>query len=61
MTSRKIPGEMAICLVSIKERPFSRTDQQRIADLKTKLRDEEYMNGAILRIATVLSDRLTLG
>ncbi len=33
----------------------------RIADLKRKLGDEEYMAGAILRIATVLSDRLTEG
>jgi hypothetical protein len=37
-----------------------RADQKRLADLKVKLRDPEYMNGAILRIATVLSARLTL-
>jgi hypothetical protein len=36
------------------------TDLRRIAELKSKLRDEDYMNGAILRIATVLSARLTL-
>jgi hypothetical protein len=35
-------------------------DLKRIAELKCKLRDEDYMNGAILRIATVLSARLTL-
>ncbi|HUW41058.1 MAG TPA: hypothetical protein VMV90_08590 [Rectinemataceae bacterium] len=33
----------------------------RILELKTKLGDEEYMAGAILRIATVLSARLTEG
>jgi hypothetical protein len=38
----------------------SRTDQQRLADLKVKLGDPDYMEGAILRIATVLSARLTL-
>lgn len=39
----------------------SRPDQAaRIAELKLKLRDDDYMNGAILRIATVLSARLTL-
>jgi hypothetical protein len=37
-----------------------RADQERLAELKTKLGDPEYMNGAILRIATVLSARLTL-
>jgi hypothetical protein len=37
-----------------------RADQKRLADLKVKLGDPEYMNGAILRIATVLSARLTL-
>jgi hypothetical protein len=38
-----------------------RPDQAaRIAELKLKLRDDDYMNGAILRIATVLSARLTL-
>jgi hypothetical protein len=37
-----------------------RSDQTRIAELKQKLGDEDYMNGAILRIATVLSARLTL-
>jgi hypothetical protein len=37
-----------------------RSDQERIAELKVKLRDDDYMNGAILRIATVLSARLTL-
>ena len=37
-----------------------RSDQARIAELKVKLRDDDYMNGAILRIATVLSARLTL-
>jgi hypothetical protein len=38
----------------------SRTDQQRLAELKVKLGDPDYMEGAILRIATVLSARLTL-
>jgi hypothetical protein len=37
-----------------------KSDQTRLAELKAKLSDEEYMNGAILRIATVLSARLTL-
>jgi hypothetical protein len=37
-----------------------RADQKRLAELKVKLGDPEYMNGAILRIATVLSARLTL-
>jgi hypothetical protein len=33
----------------------------RIAELKAKLGDEAYMAGAILRIATVLSARITEG
>jgi hypothetical protein len=33
----------------------------RIAELKEKLGDEAYMAGAILRIATVLSARITEG
>ncbi len=37
-----------------------RTDPKRLAELKAKLGDADYMNGAILRIATVLSARLTL-
>ena len=37
-----------------------RADQKRLAELKVQLSDPEYMNGAILRIATVLSARLTL-
>ncbi len=37
-----------------------KTDQRRLAELKEKLGDEDYMNGAILRIATVLSAKLTL-
>jgi hypothetical protein len=37
-----------------------RSDQRRLAELKVKLADADYMNGAILRIATVLSARLTL-
>ena len=37
-----------------------RSDEKRLAELKAKLGDKEYMNGAILRIATVLSARLTL-
>jgi hypothetical protein len=37
------------------------TEQARIAELKDKLRDEAYMAGAILRIATVLSARLAEG
>ena len=40
--------------------PRPRSDQKRLAELKVKLGDEDYMNGAILRIATVLSARLTL-
>lgn len=42
------------------KRPSARGDQSRLAELKVKLGDEDYMNGAILRIATVLSARLTL-
>jgi hypothetical protein len=38
----------------------SRSDYKRLAELKEKLGDDDYMNGAILRIATVLSARLTL-
>jgi hypothetical protein len=41
-------------------RSASRTDQKRLAELKVKLGDPAYMDGAILRIATVLSARLTL-
>ena len=41
-------------------RPHRGADQQRLAELKAKLVDDDYMNGAILRIATVLSARLTL-
>jgi hypothetical protein len=41
-------------------RAAPRSDQNRLAELKAKLGDEDYMNGAILRIATVLSARLTL-
>lgn len=41
-------------------RASSRTDQKRLAELKVKLGDPDYMEGAILRIATVLSARLTL-
>jgi hypothetical protein len=37
------------------------TEKARIAELKNKLRDEAYMAGAILRIATVLSARLAEG
>lgn len=37
------------------------TENARIAELKIKLRDEAYMAGAILRIATVLSARLAEG
>ncbi|HTX73217.1 MAG TPA: hypothetical protein VMC79_10370 [Rectinemataceae bacterium] len=33
----------------------------RILELKEKLGDDAYMNGAILRIATVLSARFTEG
>ena len=38
----------------------SKTDQRRLDELKVKLGDPDYMEGAILRIATVLSARLTL-
>jgi|GEM_PF-2848956 len=41
-------------------RTSSRSDLQRIEELKVKLGDPDYMDGAILRIATVLSARLTL-
>jgi hypothetical protein len=41
-------------------RASPRSDQRRLADLKVKLGDADYMNDAILRIATVLSARLTL-
>ncbi|MFZ4616779.1 MAG: hypothetical protein ACOYM2_11375 [Rectinemataceae bacterium] len=34
---------------------------ERIAEFKEKLRDEAYLAGAILRIATVLSARLVEG
>jgi hypothetical protein len=43
-----------------KGRPASRSDQSRLAELKVKLGDPDYMEGAILRIATVLSASLTL-
>jgi hypothetical protein len=39
----------------------ARGDASRIAELKAKLGDEEYMSGAILRIATVLSARIVEG
>ncbi len=39
------------------DRPLS----PRIAEFKAKLGDEAYMAGAILRIATVLSARITEG
>jgi hypothetical protein len=35
--------------------------ENRIAEFKEKLRDEAYMAGAILRIATVISSRLVEG
>ncbi len=35
--------------------------EERIAEFKEKLRDEAYMAGAILRIATVISSRLVEG
>lgn len=44
----------------VRDRAAPRSDQRRLAELKDKLGDEDYMNGAILRIATVLSARLTL-
>jgi hypothetical protein len=54
--------ESALSPVPIRapNRAFPRSDQKRLAELKAKLGDEDYMNGAILRIATVLSARLTL-
>jgi hypothetical protein len=73
MTSRKaepIPARMAVARAQVKvpapgprrasDRASPRSDQKRLADLKVKLSDPDYMNGAILRIATVLSSRLTL-
>jgi len=44
----------------VRDRAALRSDQRRLAELKDKLGDEDYMNGAILTIATVLSARLTL-
>ncbi len=38
-----------------------RPQSPRIAEFKAKLGDEAYMAGAILRIATVLSARITEG
>lgn len=42
-------------------RVADRAPSPRIAELKAKLGDEAYMAGAILRIATVLSARITEG
>jgi len=42
-------------------RAADRAPSPRIAELKAKLGDEAYMAGAILRIATVLSARITEG
>ncbi len=39
----------------------ARSNDGRIAELRAKLGDDAYMAGAILRIATVLSARLTEG
>ncbi|HOX32514.1 MAG TPA: hypothetical protein PLB91_09285 [Spirochaetales bacterium] len=39
----------------------ARSNEGRIAELRAKLGDDAYMSGAILRIATVLSARLTEG
>jgi hypothetical protein len=63
--SRETPGPSSLAAPrSVKARgsyrTSSRNDQQRLADLKLKLGDPDYMEGAILRIATVLSARLTL-
>jgi hypothetical protein len=44
-----------------KRSPAPRNDLRRIVELKAKLGDDAYMAGAILRIATVLSARLTEG
>ena len=42
-------------------RAAARSADGRIAELRAKLGDDAYMSGAILRIATVLSARLTEG
>jgi hypothetical protein len=54
-----VPAQAAIARAA-KGRPASRSDQRRLAELKIKLGDPDYMDGAILRIATVLSAKLTL-
>jgi hypothetical protein len=59
MTSRNAQESPARARRS-SNRASPRSDQKRLAELKLKLRDADYMNGAILRIATVLSARLTL-
>jgi hypothetical protein len=62
--ARICPAQMSVTRAITKgaapSRPFLRSDPKRLADLKIKLGDEAYMNSAILRIATVLSARLTL-
>lgn|GEM_PF-2059746 len=44
-----------------RRRVADRAMSPRIAELKAKIGDEAYMAGAILRIATVLSARITEG
>jgi len=44
----------------VRGRAAPRSDHRRLAELRDKLGDEVYVNGAIMRIATVLSARLTL-
>jgi hypothetical protein len=42
-------------------RGIDASEEARIAELRDKLRDEAYMAGAILRIATIMSARLAEG
>jgi hypothetical protein len=54
------PGTLRATRTRGSYKTASKTDQKRLAELKIKLGDPDYMDGAILRIATVLSARLTL-
>jgi len=56
----KYPEESVAMLAKIAAYTEAHRPPTRLADLKAKLADEDYINGAILRIATVLSARLTL-
>jgi hypothetical protein len=54
-------GSAAASAIPSRGRAADRVPSPRIAELKAKLGDEAYMAGAILRIATVLSARITEG